>query len=236
MATTKIQVWDLPLRAFHWLLVLTVLVAYITAELGGLLTDWHGRIGGFALGLLVFRLIWGFLGTTHARFANFVPTPSRLIAYLKGNWQAYGHNPLGALSVLALLGTLTVLLGTGLFANDDIAFQGPLFSLVNKSQSDWLTGLHAISFNVLLTLIVLHIVAIAYYFFFKKTNLVKPMVTGDKDVAHDVATKTTGGGKLRFLITSMIALVVVWGIFGGTVVEYFVPTQTIPVNTSTPSW
>lgn len=240
MPSIKIKVWDLPLRAFHWLLVFTVLAAYITAEFGGALTDWHGRIGALALGLLVFRVTWGFVGSTHARFSNFFPTPARLSAYLTGNWQANGHNPLGALSVLALLGVLAALVATGLFANDDIAFQGPLFNLASKSLSDKLTGWHAFSFNLLLLLVALHLAAITFYFFFKKTNLVKPMVTGSKEVPKNIskvyASQTTGGGKARFVIAATIAVITVWLVFGGIVVEQLSPTQAIPANSSTPNW
>lgn len=240
MPTIKIKVWDLPLRAFHWLLVFTVLVAYITAEFGGALTDWHGRIGALALGLLVFRVTWGFVGSTHARFSNFFPTPARLSAYLKGNWQANGHNPLGALSVFALLGVLAALVTTGLFANDDISFQGPLFNLASKLLSDKLSGWHAFLFNVLLLLVALHLAAITFYFFFKKTNLIKPMVTGSKEVpkknSKDFASQTTGGGKARFVIAATIAVITVWLVFGGIVVEQLNPAQTIPAYTSIPSW
>ncbi len=236
MPTIKIKVWDLPLRAFHWLLVFTVLAAYITAELGGNLTDWHGRIGALALGLLVFRVTWGFVGSTHARFVSFFPTPRKLLTYLKGHWTANGHNPLGALSVLALLGVLTALIGTGLFANDDIGFQGPLFNLASKSLSDRLTAWHEFSFNVLLILIGLHLAAIAFYFFLKKTNLVKPMITGSKEVPKGLASQTTGGGKARFVIATTIAAIVVWLIFGGIVAEQLSPAHNIPANAAIPSW
>lgn len=236
MATNKIKIWDLPLRAFHWLLVVTVFSAYITAELGGLWIDWHGRLGGFALGLLVFRLIWGFVGSTNARFSSFFPTPSRVTAYIKGQWQGYGHNPLGALSVLALLAILFALIGTGLFANDDIAFNGPLLNLVEKSQSDWLTGLHETIFNILLALIVLHIAAIAFYFFFKKKNLVKPMITGIQEKSGEVTQTNVGGGLVKFIIAVTIASLLVWIIFSGQLVNLLAAKQTISDSTSTPTW
>src|SRR5688572_2400570 len=94
-----VQVWDLPLRIFHWALMISILAAYVTAEFGG--SEWarvHGWIGSFVLALLVFRVIWGFIGTQHARFLSFIPTPARVAAYLNGRWQGAGHNPLGALS------------------------------------------------------------------------------------------------------------------------------------------
>ena len=104
------------------------------------------------LGLLVFRLVWGVLGSTYACFLQFFPTPSRIRAYLSGEWQGEGHNPLGALSVFALLGLLTAQVFTGLFANDDITFVGPLFELVNKAMSNRLTSVHQLISNVLIGL------------------------------------------------------------------------------------
>lgn len=225
---TTIRIWDFPIRLFHWLLVLSVAAAYITATLGGNLMDWHGRIGSLILGLLIFRAIWGFIGTTHARFGNFFPTPPRLVAYLKGRWQGIGHNPLGALAVFALLADLSVLVGTGLCASDDIAFAGPLFHWVDdESLSDKLSALHTQAFNLLLVLLTLHLTAIFYYRWIKKTNLVGPMLTGKKEVPKALATPATGGGVLRFLTAVMIAGALVWGVWGG--VEIITPVESAPV-------
>jgi len=215
-----LPVWYLPHRLFHWLLVISVTAAYITAKIGGALIDWHGRIGIFILGLLVFRIIWGFIGSTHSRFVTFFPTFSRLAAYLKGRWQGIGHNPLGALSVIALLTVLAVQVGTGLFANDDIAFEGPLFNLVDKSFSDKLTGWHNTAFNFLLALIVLHLAALVFYRWVKKTNLVGPMLTGKKKIPVALAEVVTarhdqGFGILRFILSLIISSTVVWGVSGG---------------------
>ncbi len=230
--SVKIQVWDLPLRIFHWLLALSVLAAIVTGEIGGNLIDWHGRIGALILGLLVFRIIWGFVGSTHARFASFFPTPAKIAAYLKGQWQGLGHNPLGALSVLALLGVLATLVGAGLFANDDIAFQGPLFSLVDKALSDKLRGVHELAFNVLAVLLVLHIVAIIFYARVKKHNLVVPMLTGKVAVPKDQAVSVVKAGVLRFVVALAIAGVVVWGVSNG--VQHFAPAPAVPA--SAPGW
>ncbi len=230
--SVTIQVWDLPLRLFHWLLALAVVAAIVTGEVGGNLIDWHGRIGVFIVGLLVFRIIWGFVGSTHARFASFFPTPAKITAYLKGQWQGHGHNPLGALSVFALLGVLATLVGAGLFANDDIAFQGPLFGLVDKALSDRLSGLHALTFNVLAGLLVLHIAAIVFYVRVKKHNLVVPMLTGKVSVPKDRAVSVSKAGVLRFVVALAISGAVVWVISNGA--QHFAPAPNAPV--AAPSW
>lgn len=220
----NVHIWDWPLRVFHWLLVVAVIGAYTTGTLGGSLTDWHGRFGSVVLGLLVFRLIWGFIGTTHARFANFFPTLPRLLAYFKGEWQGAGHNPAGALAVFALLATLLFLVGTGLFANDDIAFEGPLFHWVDKDVSDKLSGLHNTAFNVLLGLVIVHVAAIAFYQRVKKTNLIVPMLTGKKQLPRTLApVPIRPVGAVRFSVTLLISLSVVWGVWNGGVVQYLAP-------------
>jgi cytochrome b len=231
--SVTIQVWDFPLRLFHWLLALSVLSLVVTGELGGNLIDWHGRIGVLVLGLLVFRIIWGFVGTTNARFANFFPMPSRVVAYLKGQWQGHGHNPLGALSVIALLGALAAVVLTGLFANDDIAFYGPLFKLVDKSLSDKLSGLHSLLFNALIVLIPLHLAAIIFYTKVKKHNLVVPMLTGKKVVPKEHAAPALQVGMRRFLIALTISGLVVWGVSNG--VQYLSPAS-VAAAPSSSNW
>jgi cytochrome b len=180
-ARIRIRVWDLPIRLFHWSLALAVTVAIATGKAGGAWMDIHGKAGLTIIGLVVFRVVWGFVGSTHARFRDFAPTPAKLRAYLQGRWQGAGHNPLGALSVFALLGLLALQAGTGLFSNDDIAFSGPYFASVSAALAERLTGWHHVIGNVLLWLAALHVVAIAFYFVVRKDNLVKPMLTGWKE-------------------------------------------------------
>jgi cytochrome b len=230
--SVAIQVWDLPLRIFHWLLALAVISAVVSGKIGGGLIDWHGRIGVLILGLLIFRFIWGFAGSSHSRFTHFFPTPAKINAYLKGHWQGHGHNPLGALSVIALLTVLAVLVGTGLFANDDIAFQGPLFTLVSKSLSDKLSAIHSYGFNVLATLVALHIAAIVFYARVKKQNLVGPMITGKKWVPQDQAVNLPKVGIRRFVVALSISVFVAWGVESG--VQYFSSAK--PVPTAVQNW
>ncbi len=214
MNKRQIRVWDLPTRLFHWLLAALVLAAFITGQIGGGLIQWHARLGLTILGLLTFRLVWGFIGSTHARFFNFVPGPGRLVAYLRGRWVGVGHNPLGALSVLALLGILSLQALTGLLANDDIAFQGPLTSLVGAETSQWLSSIHRTNISILIALVSLHIAAILFHTFVRKESLVKPMFTGLKEVNDPQARPAQGGGLLNFLIALVLALVVVASAMG----------------------
>jgi cytochrome b len=171
-------VWDLPLRVFHWSLVAAVTTAIVTAELGGAWMEWHGRAGLAVVGLLVFRAAWGVLGSATARFANFAPSPARLKRYVRGEWRGVGHNPLGALSVFAMLALLALQAGTGLFGNDDIAFTGPLNHLVDDTLGERLTGWHRWLANGLFVLLGLHVAAIAFHELVKRHALVGPMLTG----------------------------------------------------------
>lgn len=213
MATTKrIKLWDLPTRLFHWLLVILVSAAVITANIGGSAIEWHGKIGLAILGLIAFRLVWGVIGSTPARFASFLPTPASLRAYLRGQWRGVGHNPLGAFSVFGLLALIAVQLATGLFANDDIAFHGPLYGLIGKDLSDRLSAIHELTSNALIALIVLHLGAIVFYTHVKKDNLVRPMITGWKEVdADEPLEAASGGGPIAFIVALLIALAVVYG-------------------------
>lgn len=208
----RIRLWDLPTRVFHWSLVVAVLTAFVTGQLGASWMPIHAKAGLTIIGLVVFRLVWGVLGSTYARFLNFVPTPVKIQAYLKGQWHAVGHNPLGALSVLALLGLLAAQATTGLFSNDEIDFSGPLSALIDSSLSNRLTGIHVLLSNGLIGLVVLHLVAIVFYVRFKKDKLIKPMVTGWKDVPSGVSA--TQGGALAFTVAVVIAAAAVYGASG----------------------
>lgn len=223
-----IRVWDLPTRIFHWGLALTVAVAVISGQIGGNWIDWHARLGLLALGLVAFRLIWGLVGSTYARFVQFFPTPAKIRAYLAGQWHGEGHNPLGALSVFALLGLLTVQIGSGLFANDDIAFTGPLYALVGKELSNRLTGLHHLFGDLLLIVAALHVAAVLFYTHVKKQNLVKPMLTGKKP--GDPARSARGGGWSALVLALLLALAAVYGAGGG-----WLPVPPPPAVT-TPNW
>lgn len=182
----RVPIWDLPTRLFHWSLVLLIPFMWWTAEEERL--DLHIAGGTGVLGLLMFRLLWGFLGSSTARFAGFVRGPGAVIGYLRGR-RAYavGHNPLGALSVIAMLGLLCLQVGLGLFASDDDGLEsGPLAHLISSDLSEELAELHEDLFNVLLVLIGVHIAAILFYTLFKRQNLMGPMVSGTGEAPESV--------------------------------------------------
>lgn len=211
----RIKVWDLPTRVFHWVLFLAVSAALLTGLQGGNWMVWHGRLGLLIVGLLVFRLVWGVIGSTYARFIQFVPTPGRVIAYLRGQWHGLGHNPLGALSVLGLLALLLWQSVSGLFSTDDIAFDGPLEGLVDSGTSSWLTGLHRQGLWLIPALVALHLLAILFYRFIRGKDLVTPMLTGTKQTDEPDAEPARGGGPLMFVIALGVAVVAVWAANGG---------------------
>ena len=208
METHPVKVWDLPLRLFHWLLLIAVAGALISVQLKAM--DWHGRFGLAVLGLLTFRLVWGFIGSTHARFLSFVPRPSVLMDYLRGRWSGLGHNPLGALSVFAILGLLVWQSISGLFADDVIAYTGPLRSLVSGDTASWVTGWHSRMEWVIYGLIALHLGAIAFHEVIKRERLIKPMLTGFKRDPTGSLPAAAGGGWVAFAIAMAVAGLVVW--------------------------
>jgi cytochrome b len=182
------RVWDLPTRIFHWALLVSFVGSVITAKLGGDWMAWHFRLGYGAMTLLLFRIVWGFIGGRWSRFASFIYAPSTIWAYFKGLGKpehSVGHNPMGAGSVFALLGFLLLQVATGLFSDDDASNTGPLTRFVSNARVSLATWYHKeVGSNVLLVLVALHVAAVLYYFYKKKENLVQPMLRGDKYLAH----------------------------------------------------
>lgn len=187
MTTTRPDtrlVWDLPLRVTHWALALAVAGSFATHYAGIEWFAWHRRCGYVVLVLTVFRVLWGIVGTRHARFANFVRSPIAVLQYVRGRAaRPVGHNPLGALSVLALLALLLLQAGSGLLANDEIMSMGPFYGWIAPELSNRITSLHRNSSDVLLVLVALHVAAIAWYALVRGERLVLPMVTGRKPAA-----------------------------------------------------
>ncbi len=214
MNERTVRVWDLPTRLFHWLLLGLVTGSIFSVKIGGNAMIWHGRFGHLIVGLIVFRIVWGFVGSTHARFLHFVPTPRSIGAYLAGRWRGVGHNPLGALSVFALLGMIAFQSISGLFANDDIAFNGPLYRAVSSATSNQISGWHRQAEWYLYALIALHIAAVLFYTVFKRDNLIGPMITGRKRIVDREAEPARGGGWLAFAFALAVA-VFAWWVAGG---------------------
>lgn len=218
----RITLWDLPLRIFHWSLLVLVAAAFVSVQIGGNAMIWHGRFGTAIIGLLTFRLVWGVVGSTYARFSAFVRGPKAIVAYLRGEWNGIGHNPLGALSVLGMLTVLLVQVLTGLFANDDIAFQGPYAALISSDNSVFITGVHKSNVWLLGGLIGAHLAAIFYYVRIKRDNLLEPMIVGYKDVEHTGLKSAVGGGVGALIVAVVIGIAVAWFAQGG-LVSYLAP-------------
>ncbi len=180
---TIIRIWDLPIRLFHWLLVLCIAGSFVTINLGDEFIQWHAYFGYSILTLLIFRIVWGFVGSKHARFLSFIPSKQAIFDYLQGRSpRVLGHNPIGALSVFALLFVLSVQVFTGLFVDDEVSFKGPLEKYVSGSVASFFSEIHEGNQVVILTLIAIHIAAIIFYKKFKGEDLIKPMISGDKEI------------------------------------------------------
>jgi len=209
-----VRIWDAPTRLFHWALVVCVIALVVTANVGGAAMTWHFQLGYCVLSLLLFRLVWGFLGGHWSRFVHFVRGPRTVWRYLKGRAEAtagVGHNPMGALSVLAMLAFLLLQVSTGLMSDDEISAAGPL---TRYAPGEWIslaTFYHKnIGKYILLALVFTHLFAIGFYFFRRDENLVKPMVTGDKQLELAVPASMDG------MRQHLLALVVL-GLCGGAV-------------------
>lgn len=213
----RARLWDGPTRLVHWALVILIPFAWWSAETGRM--DWH-RLAGYAvLGLLAFRLIWGFAGSSSARFASFLKGPGATIAYLRtlpsrDKADMPGHNPLGAWSVVAILLTLVVQEMTGLFAVDVDAIEaGPLSDRVDFDTGRVFAQWHHWSFWALEALVVLHLAAIVFYLAYKRANLVRAMLTGRQDFAQD--PKLAFAPLWRAGLAAVVAAALAWWVSKG---------------------
>ncbi len=213
-SSQSILVWDLPTRLFHWCLVALIAASWLTGEMGEM--EWHMRSGIAILALVLFRLLWGVLGSTTARFGHFVKSPTAALGYARdlaaGRAARYlGHNPLGGWMVVLLLALVLSQAGTGLFSNDDIFTEGPLYHLVTKSTSDWLTVIHKTLFDVLLAAVALHVAAAFFYLFVKKENLILPMLHGRKPSEKEQAgASLLMRGPVAAMAVLAVAAAAVW--------------------------
>ncbi len=191
----QVKVWDVPVRLFHWSLVLGFVLAYLTAEAG--ILDVHVLIGYFLIALLLFRVFWGFAGNQYARFKSFVFSPQETVAYIRSLRSGhpvhyYGHNPAGALMVFGLLALLAAIFMSGLVTLAVIDYEGPLLFLANQVSDDtsyFFRHAHDFFVDVALVLIPLHLLGVVAGTIQHKESLVKAMVTGMKKVATQNTTQ-----------------------------------------------
>jgi cytochrome b len=212
-------VWDWPTRIFHWLLVLLIAFAWYTAEVDRNM-DWHLRAGMAVLLLLVFRILWGLIGTSTARFSQFVRGPRAVWSYIRPGSDApvaVGHNPIGGWSVIVMLLLTVIVVVAGLFAVDiDGIDSGPLSHLVSFDQGRSASEIHELAFNLLLAVIAIHILAIIFYLVVKRRNLVGPMVTGFQRISDaSPAPSAIRVAWWRLILALAVALLVAYGVWDG---------------------
>lgn len=213
----EFRIWDLPTRLFHWALVPLLVGLWWTAQ-DVMTLRWHMWLGYTLLTLLLFRIIWGLVGSRSSRFADFLAGPVSVWRYLQasfsGRYQpALGHNPLGGWSVIALLAALLFQGISGLFANDKIFTRGPLARMVSSSTSDSLTSLHKANFDLILILVGIHVLAILIYRFVKGDDLVRPMITGRKWLDRDARVREVDFAALWLAgVALAVSAAVVWAV------------------------
>jgi cytochrome b len=216
ISSAFVRVWDRPVRIVHWAIAALVGLAWWAVETGHM--AWHYRFGYALLGLLIFRLIWGFVGSSTARFGSFVRSPRRVIAYLReGEGHVHGHNPLGALSIIAILADLAIQIGLGLFAaNGSGRRAGPFADLIAPNAAHAAGDLHRANFYLLLALIGLHVAAVLFYLLARREDLITPMLTGRRRApagSEPVATAPA--------LPLVIAVVIAAGVTGWLIVAFW---------------
>ncbi len=214
----RVKLWDLPVRLIHWAFVGLMIALWWTWKTERM--SLHVWLGNITLGLVVFRLLWGVMGSSPARFASFVKGPRAVTRYLgalfsKSAEPVVGHNPLGGWSVIALLGVLAAEVTLGLFAADtDGLNSGPLNYKVSDSLGETLTHWHGVVFYVLLALIAVHLAAIAFYFLVKRENLIGPMITGARTLPERV-TPPRFAPLWRLAVCIVVTMGVMWWVSAG---------------------
>ncbi|MCG8312722.1 MAG: cytochrome b/b6 domain-containing protein [Pseudomonadales bacterium] len=192
-------VWDISTRLFHWLIVASFVISWSSFELGYM--DVHAYSGYGMLGLLLFRIVWGVVGSPHSRFNDFVKGPGKTFQYLRGKLkdESVGHNPLGAYSVIVLLVLLSIQCITGLFNSDEILFDGPYRSSIDTDLADSLSAIHGQLFYFILGFIGLHLSAVCYYDLVKKQGLVRAMIIGRKQ-------QSGRGAPVHWMVSLMVVI------------------------------
>ncbi len=215
MSNNKKLIWDIPTRLFHWAIVISLCYSWYSMEQSNL--DHHFLSGYTALALILFRIIWGFIGSRYAKFGSFIYKPSEYIAYLKtffkrGDGKYAGHNPMGGLSVLALLLVILIQTGTGMFADDEYYYFAPLNDYVSGSTAGRITEFHGINAKVIFGLAILHILVIVFYRLFKKEKLTLAMITGKKPDDQDRYEPIPGSRLKTAIVLAVIVSAAVYAI------------------------
>lgn len=195
-----IKVWDLFVRLSHWLVVLLILSAWLSAHFGDAEFKWHSFNGYAVFVVVLSRIIWGFIGSTTARFSNFIKAPWKVPAYLldllRGKAPSFlGHNPAGGWMVLAFWLVLLSQTIAGMFSSDDVLAEGPFTYAASESTVNFMTSWHHRLFDLLIILIILHVLAVIYHQWIKREKLLQAMFTGEKPLPP---TENTQGAKLIF--------------------------------------
>jgi cytochrome b len=206
----RVRIWDLPTRLFHWALAGLMVAAWLSGQFGGQpWLAWHFRLGYAILALLVFRLLWGYAGDRYARFSSFAPSWRAALGYLRSPQPAAGHNPLGALSVYALLIVAGVLVVTGLCASDGDFTEGPWSVFVSDATIKLMSRIHRVSHWVLLALVALHLGAIAWHRVARRDFLVRAMVSGDKEGVDAEPAADNAAIRLRAVVLLVLSVALV---------------------------
>lgn len=204
----KIRVWDLPVRLFHWALVVLMVMLFVSAYAGQM--DAHAALGRIVLVLVLFRLVWGFVGSQTAKFRDFVKGLGGIRAYLSSKTtDTVGHNPLGALMVVALLGALLIQALSGMFSSDGIGFSGPLAHWISSVASDSITRLHVFMAYVIAALVAVHVLAVLLHWILHRENLILPMFSGKKWVPLNTVQPLFTSSAIALVIVVVVAATVV---------------------------
>jgi cytochrome b len=211
-----VQVWDIAVRLFHWLIVALVAAAYATWRLDWMV--WHGWIGDLLLALVLFRLLWGFFGSETARFTHFLTSPRIVFqhlryALLREPDRQVGHNPAGGWMILFLLLLLLAETLTGIYVANDIADVGPLTGIVPAAAANAIDFSHAVLWKILLASIGLHVLAIVGYAAVKGQDLVLPLITGTKVLPESVIAPRMASparAAVLFIGSAAAAIIMAW--------------------------
>ena len=216
MENEQIRVWDIPIRLFHWVLVALITSQFLIAWVFTEQIDLHVKLGYLTLALIVFRIFWGFIGTAHAQFKNFLVSPTSLVAYIKGLFnqtsqsKSAGHNPIGGYSTIAIIACILAQGFSGLFCDDDVFTVGPLRHLVSDNATSIFNQIHALNGKILVGLLCTHVAAIFWHLLVKRENLIKPMITGKKIAIKDDKYMNWTEKPLAALLAFTLASIAVW--------------------------